>query len=163
MRPERRERIADWLIVGGAVLLLVSLFLTWSHQFSPRFLAQWGSADALRGVPREASAWQVYSAADVLLTLLAAGLVAVAVLGRHVARLISAVGAAVALAFVVHALANPPTNGANIFDPELAVPGLASNSPAAGPGETVALLALVVALVGVALSLTVPQRRAGAA
>lgn len=160
MPTERRERVADWLIVSGAVLLLASLFLTWSHQFSTRFLAEWGSSDALRGVPHDPSAWQVYSAADVLLALLAVAFVAVAVLGRHVARLLTAVLAAVALAFVVHALAKPPTNGANIFDPNLAVPGLAPNSPAAGAGETVALLGLVLALVGLALSLTVPQRRA---
>jgi hypothetical protein len=157
---ERRERIADWLIVGGAVLLVVSLFLTWSHQFSARFLAQWGSSDALRGVPHDPTAWQVYSAADVLLALLAAALVAVAIAGRHLARLVAVIAGAAAVAFVVHAMAHPPTNGANIFDPDLTVPALASNSPAAGPGETVALLALVLALVGLVLSLTVPQRRA---
>ena len=66
---EQREVIADWLIVAGAVALFASLFLTWSHQFSPAFLAAWGTSDALRGVPHDPTAWQVYASADVLLTL----------------------------------------------------------------------------------------------
>ncbi len=38
-----REAIADWLMVLGAPSLLLSLFLTWSHQFSPAFLARYGT------------------------------------------------------------------------------------------------------------------------
>ena len=36
-RRQIREGIADWLIVFGALLLLLSLFLTWSHQFTNTF------------------------------------------------------------------------------------------------------------------------------
>ena len=71
----------------GAGALFVSLFLTWSHQFSPGFLAQYGSSDQLIGVPHDPTAWQVYSAADVVLTLLAAALVAVALAGSRAARI----------------------------------------------------------------------------
>ena len=56
MSRERRETVADWLMVLGGVGLLGSLFLTWSHQFSPAFLAKWGAADQLRGVPHDPTA-----------------------------------------------------------------------------------------------------------
>jgi hypothetical protein len=150
----RREPIADWSIVVGAAGLFLSLFLTWSHQFSPAFLAVWGSSARLIGVPHDPTAWQLYSVIDVLLALLAVGLLAVALVGGRHARLGAMVGAAIALAFTLHALRTPPTNGANIFDPSLSVPNYLRNSPAAGIGETVAIVALIVALFGLAVSFT---------
>ncbi len=146
--------LADWLIVLGALGLLVSLFLTWSHQFSAPFLAQWGTSDQLRGVPHDPTAWQVYSVADVILALVAAALLAVALAGGRVARLGAALTAAIALGFTLHALSTPPTNGANIFDPSLSVPKYVSSSPSAGFGETVAIAALIVAIMGLVLSFT---------
>jgi hypothetical protein len=151
---QRRELLADLLIVLGAAGLLVSLFLSWSHQFSPAFLARWGASDQLRGVPHDPTAWQLYSAADVILALLAGGLIAVALVGRRASRLVAIVAAGIGLAFTVHALSVPPTSGVNIFDPSLSVPGYFPNSPAAGVGETVAIAALIVAIVGLALSFT---------
>jgi hypothetical protein len=64
-RREIRESLADWMIVFGALLLALSLFLTWSHQFTNAFVGEVG-ADQLHGVPRDPTAWQVYSIADVL-------------------------------------------------------------------------------------------------
>ncbi len=154
MSEQRRERLADWLIVIGGGALFASLFLTWSHQFSPAFLAQWGSSDQLRGLPHDPTAWQVYSAADVVLALLAGGLVAVALAGGRTARIGALFAVAIALAFTLHALSAPPTNGANIFDPSLSVPNYAPNSPSAGPGETLAIVGLGAALIGLALSFT---------
>jgi hypothetical protein len=150
----RRERLADWLIVVGAVGLLVSLFLTWSHQFSPGFLAVWGASDQLRGVPHDPTAWQLYSSADVILALVALGLLAVALAGSRSARLVALLAAAIGLGFTLHALSSPPTNGANIFNPSLSVPNYVSSSPSAGLGETIAISALGVALAGLALSFT---------
>jgi hypothetical protein len=144
--------LSDWLIVIGAVVLFVSLFLTWSHQFSPSFLAEFGTSDLLRGVPRDPTAWQVYSAADVLFALLSALLLAVAVLGSRSVRIIAAVCGAGALVFTLHALSSPPTNGATIFNPAYSVPHYASPGASAGAGETVAILALLLALSGLALS-----------
>jgi hypothetical protein len=151
---EQREVVADWLMVVGALALFVSLFLSWSHQFSPSFLAVWGTSDALRGVPRDPTAWQVYSSADVLLALLGVALIAVAVFGSRAARVAALVGALIALAFTIHALAVPPTNGANIFDPALSVPNYAPAGASAGLGETVALIALGMAIAGLGLSFT---------
>ena len=154
MSNETREAVADWLIVGGAVVLFASLFLTWSHQFSQPFLLQFGSSDLLRGVPRDPTAWQVYSAADVVLALLAIALVAVAMLGTRPVRIAATATGAVALGFTLHALSSPPTNGANIFHAAFNVPQYASPGSTAGVGETVAILGLLVALGGLALSFT---------
>jgi hypothetical protein len=151
---KNREVLADWLIVIGALLVFVSLFLTWSHQFSPSFLAEFGTSDLLRGVPRDPTAWQVYSAADVLLALLSPLLLAVAVTGSRRVRMTAAVCAAGALGFTLHALSSPPTNGAALFNPAYSVPHYASPGASAGAGETVAILALLLALSGLALSFT---------
>ncbi len=135
MTRARRETVADWLIVIGAAALLGSLFLTWSHQFSPAFLAAWGTSEQLRNVPHDPTAWQVYSIADVVLAVFAVGLVAVALRGNRAARLCAIAGCGLAVAFIVHALAHAPTNGANIFNPSLSVPDYAPNSPTSGVGE----------------------------
>ena len=154
MNTRRRELSADWLIVAGGLGLLISLFLTWSHQFSAAFLARFGSSGQLQGVPHDPTAWQVYSAADVLLALLAIALIVVALVGGRRVRAGALVAAAIALAFTLHALSKPPTNGANIFDPSLSVPSYFPNGPTAGPGVTVAIVALGLALVGLAVSFT---------
>jgi hypothetical protein len=150
-----RESVADWLMVLGAVALFGSLFLTWSHQFSGAFLAQFAASDALRGVPHDPTAWQLYSVADGLLALLAAGVLAVALRGRRSGRRVVLLGLAIALAFTLHALSDPPTQGANLFDPSLSAPNYAPNSPTAGFGETVAIAGLVLAIAGLGLSFTV--------
>jgi hypothetical protein len=148
----RRELFGDWLIVFGGLGLLISLFLTWSHQFSVPFLAQFGSAPQLRGIPHDPTAWQVYSLADVMLALLAVSLIGVALLGGRTVRMVALGAGAVALAFTLHALGVPPTNGANLVDPSLSLPSYFPNSPGAGPGETVAIASLGVALLGLGLS-----------
>jgi hypothetical protein len=147
-----RELLADWLIVAGGVALLTSLFMTWSHQFSPAFLVQFGSSSQLRDLPRNPTAWQVYSAADVVLALLAIGLIVIALVGSRSARIAALVAASIGLAFTLHALSAPPSNGANIFDPSLSPPGYFPSSPGAGAGVTVAIAGLGVALAGLALS-----------
>jgi hypothetical protein len=152
MSKANREVLSDWMIVLGGATLLGSLFLTWSHQFSAPFLVEFGPA--ISGVPRDPTAWQVYSAADIVLALLALGLLASALFGTRGARWVAAVAAGIALAFVIHALAVPPTDGANIFNPALSVPDYASPGSTAGPGETVALIGLLLALTGLGMSFT---------
>jgi len=153
---ETRETLSDWFVVAGALMLFGSLFLTWSHQLSRSFLALFGAYGPLRGVPRDPTAWQVYSAADVCLAVLAAGLFGVALIGSRTARLVALFASALGLAFVLHALDSPPTNGAaNIFNPANSVPNYLPLSPGAGLGETVALIALGLAMAGLALSLTI--------
>ncbi len=138
----------------GAPVLLGSLFLSWSHQFSRSLLVQYGGLAVLQGVPRDPTAWQLYSAADVLLGLVAAGMLAVALRGHRSARLVLALALAVAVAFTAHALSVPPTHGADIFDSALHPARYAPNSPTAGPGETLALVGLGLGLVGVLVSFT---------
>jgi hypothetical protein len=149
-----RETISDWLMAIAAPLLLGSLFLTWSHQLSASLRARYGATAALAGVPAAPTAWQVYSAADVFLALVAAGLFVVALLGGRGRRIALALALAVALGFVLHALSVPPTNGALLFDPTLTPPGYSANSVSSGAGEVLALVALGLGAVGVALGFT---------
>lgn len=134
----------------GGVVLFASLFLTWSHQLPESVLSLAGSSPALQGVPRDPTAWQVYSVADVLLALLAAALVAVALVGRsRSARVTVLAAGAIALAFIVHALGTPPTNGVLVLNPAASSPQYLHPAATAGGGETVALVALVLAGVGI--------------
>jgi hypothetical protein len=143
---------ADWLVVVGAAGLLASLFLTWSHQYPRGLRALPGMPLALAGVPRNATGWQVYSAADVLLAVLAAGLAVVVAVGFGRSRWPAAAGILIALAFTFHALSVPPTNGLDVVLPTAATPQYAGASAAAGVGETVAIVGLVLALCGLLLS-----------
>jgi hypothetical protein len=149
----RVAAVSDWLIAIGAVGLFVSLFLTWSHQFSPRLLALPGAGVGLRGVPADPTGWQVYAIADVLLALVAVALCLAALIGARRFRLVMVPFVGLALAFVVHAIGSPPTNGVRLVNPAAIVPDYLPVSPAVGVGETVALVALVVALVGIVASL----------
>jgi hypothetical protein len=150
-----RETISDWLMALAGPLLLGSLFLTWSHQLSAGVRARYGGTAALAGVPADPTAWQVYSGADVLLAVMAGGLMAVALWGGRARRVAVALALVVAVAFVIHALSVPPTNGALVFDPTLAPPGYTANAVRSGTGEVLALIALVLGGAGVALAFTV--------
>lgn len=130
-----REAVADWLMLVGAIVMVAALFLAWSHQH----------VATLPGAPRDPTGWQVYSIADVLLAVLAAALVYVAFLGTRRARLIALVPAAIGLAFIIHALGVPPTNG-------VAPEGI--RHAGSGAGEVVALVGLVAAVLGLAVSFT---------
>ena len=140
------------MVIVGSVGLVASLFLAWSHQFSRAFLAEWGTSAQLQGVPHDPSAWQVYSTADVFLAVLAGALVAVALRGGPRVRFVALLVAAGALAFTIHALSVPPTNGATIFDASTGT--YAPNAPASGAGEVVAVIGLGLAMLGLALSFT---------
>jgi hypothetical protein len=152
VRHEGRQAAANWSILAGGVLLFVSLFLTWSHQIPPWLPARLGRG-ALAGVRRAPDAWQVYSAADILLCLLAAGLGWCAVTRRRSVRWLSAGLAAGAMAFVAHAVSAPPTNGVlfQLGGRGGRVYGAAA-PPSPGAGEVLALIALALALGGLALA-----------
>jgi hypothetical protein len=148
-----RGVIADWLVFVSAVGLFLSLFLAWSR-LSPSYLALGDQLRALQGVPHDPTAWQVYSAADVVLAVLAAGLIVVALVGTTRGQVCALVAAFLALGFVIHATTAPPTNGAaGAFRPSLGVPAYVAPAPAPGPGETLAIVALVVAIGGIAVSM----------
>jgi len=146
--------LSDWTVLVGSVILFASLFLAWSHQLPNSALAVAGSSPALRGVPADPTAWQVYSVADVLLAALAVALLVVALVGRSRAgRILVLVAIVVAFAFIVHAIGTPPTNGVLVLNPVAASPQYLHPAPAAGAGETVALVALALAGTGIAVGL----------
>jgi hypothetical protein len=138
-------------VLVSAVGLLGSLFLTWSHQLPRGLLAVAGNSPVLRGVPRDPSAWQVYSVTDVLLALVAASLLAVALAaGSGWVRGSVLVAVLLALAFTLHALSVPPSNGVLLINQ--AAPGqYLLRAPSAGVGETVAIASLGLAIVGLGL------------
>ena len=144
----RSHAAADWLVLAGGVILFVSLFLTWSHQLPRSLLDAFAGSAAMQGIPRDPTAWQVYSVADVVLAVLAAGLAAVALRGRsRWSRVTALVAVGVGLAFVAHADSVAPTNGVYL-------PGLTAGAPASpGAGEIVALIALGLAAAGLLVSL----------
>ncbi len=144
--------IADWLMLLGAPLLGGSLFLTWSHQFSGGFVARYGATPALAGIPRDPTAWQVYSVVDVLFAVLALGLLVTALRGARPARIAALLGLIVAFAFTAHALGSPPTQGAGLFDP--AIGTTTPDHPTPGIGELVALVGIGLGLAGVLVSFT---------
>jgi hypothetical protein len=148
-----RSLIGNWLVLFSALLLSVSLFLTWSS-LSPAYVTLAGKLDGLQGVPRDPSAWQVYSAADVLLAVLVIALLAVSLTGPRRPRIAILLACVVALSFVIHAEGAPPTNGAPTLRPSAGVSSYVFPAPTPGAGETVALIALIGAIGGLALSLT---------
>ncbi len=150
-----RETLPDVLILIAGPLLFVSLFLTWSHQFSAAVLARYGSSAALAGIPHSPDAWQVYSAIDVLLALLALALAGVALRGARTARRVLVAALALALAFCAHASSVAPTNGATLFD--AATRGYVDTGARAGMGETLALIALAIGMAGTLLSLALDR------
>jgi len=139
-------------MVAAAALLLVSLFLVWSHQLSSAVVRRYGATGTFDGVPRAPDAWQLYTAADVLLALLAVALVVAALRGNRALRIVLVGAVAVAIAFVVHAIAVPPTNGANVFDPRTGA--YVATGASSGPGEALALVALALAAAALLASLT---------
>jgi hypothetical protein len=150
-----RETISDWLMAIAGPLLLGSLFLTWSHQLSAGVTARYGTTAALAGIPANPTAWQVYSGADVLLALVAAGLIVVALWGGRARRIALALALVVAVVFVIHAMSVPPANGALLYDPTLTPPGYGANAVGSGTGEVLAFVALALGGAGVALAFTV--------
>jgi hypothetical protein len=154
-----RELGADWLLVLGGATLLVSLFTPWSHQFPASLLSTPGLTVALRGVPQNPTAWQVYSGADVLLALLGAASIVVALVGRRSARITVGLAAAAGLAFAVHAMNVPPTNGLDLVNPAAPAHGYIGRTYAsAAVGETVAVIGLALVLLGAALGLRTRRR-----
>ena len=147
-----RETVADWTMMAAAVLLLISLFLVWTHQLSAAVVTRYAGTGTFDGIPRNPNAWQVYTSADVLLALLSVGLMLAALRGGRTLRMVLTAAVAIALAFVVHALGTPPTNGASVFDP--ATRSYVVTGAHAGIGVTVALVALAAAAAGLLLSLT---------
>jgi len=151
---EDRGVIADWVVLISAVLLFGSLFLSWSR-LSRTYLTIANQLQTLQGVPRSPTAWQVYSAADIVLALLAAALIVIALVGSKRGQIGALLAAVLALVFTIHAVSVPPTNGAaNAFQPSLDVPTYVAPSPTPGPGETVAAIALLAAIAGLGVSLT---------
>ena len=89
-----------------------------------------------------------------LLALLAAALVVAALVAGRGARISALVAAALALVFTIHAANVAPTNGINIAAPDAGVAHLVPSTATSAGGEVVAIVALGIAIAGLALSFT---------
>ncbi len=147
MGERSRRSPFDLLTVLGAAMLFASLFLVWSHQLNRPELARFHGA-ALYGVVRDPTAFQVYAITGAVLGLLAIGIAAAGLRGRRRVRAAAGLGAALGLAFAIHAALVAPTNGVLL---------VAGNGPSAryfrdpatsGAGEKLAIVGLAVALAG---------------
>jgi hypothetical protein len=148
-----RGVIADWVVLLSGVLLFASLFLAWSR-LSPAYVAVADRLQTLQGVPPDPTAWQVYSAADVVLAVLAASLAVIALVGNKRGQIGAMVAALLALAFAIHAVGAAPTNGApDALRASADVTQYVAPAPDPGAGETLAIIALVSAIAGLGVSL----------
>lgn len=154
MSKDTRSLLANWLVLLSGLGLGGSLFLTWSR-LSSAYAALADKLHTLQGVAANPTAWQVYTAADILLALLAATLLGIALTGGRRARISTLVACILALGFAIHAASVAPTNGApNAFRQGVDVASSVPPSPSPGTGETVAIIALITAISGLSLSLT---------
>jgi hypothetical protein len=156
------------LTVAAGLATFVSLFLAWStltlRQLALLAVTANGSLDRLSLTH---NAWQSYAGAAMGLTALSALTVLAGVMNRL--RLIRAAGLAcvAGLVFVIVQVSNPPS-GLPSPAPGALTAGVPANVPqgsAAGPGETLAIVALVIGLVGTRAMIAVARserRRSGA-
>ena len=155
------------LTVGAGLALLASLFLTWSRMSLQQLALLAVSANGDLGrLSLSVNAWDVYAGVAAALTVVGLLLVATAVLNRLPLVLPAGVACLAALVFVVVQLGDPPSALSGF--PGTAVPstGVVAHSTT-GAGEVIALVALVLAGVGMWGMLAAAhaqrrQRRSGA-
>ena len=135
--------------MAGAVILAVSLFLTWSHQL-PRAERIDVSSAALYGVPADPDAFQVYAIVGEVLAVLAIVCAAAGLWGQRQTHAWVLLCVLLGLAFVIHAAGDAPTNGLLLSRGHS---GYVADPASAGPGESVAIVGLAVAGVGLLLGL----------
>jgi hypothetical protein len=144
----RRRRLPLDLLTGlGAGLLLVSLFLTWSHQLG-RSERDHFSPAALAGVAADPTAFQVYASAGIVLALLAGAIAAAGLWGQRPLQALALAGASAGLAFVIRAAASAPTNGVLLAQGTGAHARYISDPATAGTGETLAMVGLICVVAG---------------
>jgi hypothetical protein len=164
--PERSRTSS--LVAGltglGGVLLLGSLFLTWSHQLTRPELTRFGGA-ALYGVARAPTAFQVYASADIVLVLVAIGITAAGLpatrngwWGQRPARALALLAALLGLAFVIRAAVSAPTNGVLLAQGRGAHARYFPDPATPGVGETVAIIGLACGAVGLLVGMALPRR-----
>jgi hypothetical protein len=159
---------ARTLTVAAGLATFVSLFLAWSRLTLRQLALLAVTANgSLGGLSLTHNAWESSAVAAMALTALSALTVLAGVMNR--VRLIRAAGLAcvAGLVFVIIQVSNPPSGLPSPAPGALAggVPGNLATGGAAGPGETLAIVALVVGLVGMRAMIAVARadrRRSGA-
>jgi hypothetical protein len=152
--------------VAAGLGLLVSLFLTWSSVTLRQLalLAVAASGDLTHFAPSQ-NAWQASPGMAVALTVVALLVIATGVLNRRPLVLPAGVACLAALVYVIVRLGDPPSAVSGYAGATVSSSGGAAHS-SAGAGQPVALVALVIAGLGMWAMLAVAQaerrRRRGA-
>jgi hypothetical protein len=154
------ERAGRLTAAAGAVVLFVSLFLTWTAGRAANFLILFGAVNRRGGFFASASrtAWEAYSFADVALAALAVVIVFGARSKRAGVQVVALIAAVAGLGFAIDQIADPP--GAGFSLPSAFAHRLPASfaqhvfGSASGSGEGVATVALVVAIAGLVVVLT---------
>jgi hypothetical protein len=158
---------ARGLTVAAGLALLVSLFLTWSNMSLQQLALLAVTANGNLGrLSLTQNAWDVYPGVAAALTAVALLVIATGVLNRLPLVLPTGVVCLAALVFVVVQLGDPPSALPGFAGAAVPSSGVAAHSTT-GTGEVVALVALVVAGIGLWAMLAVAQadrrrRRSGA-
>ncbi|HWE09388.1 MAG TPA: hypothetical protein VG325_08535 [Solirubrobacteraceae bacterium] len=155
------------LTVAAGPAMFASLFLGWSRLTLRQLALLAVTANgSLTGLSLTHNAWESFAVAAVALTAVSALTVLAAVMNR--VGLIRAAGLACVggLVFVIIQLTSPPSTLPSSAPGALGagVPGNLPQGDAAGPGETVAIAALVLGLVGTRAMIAVARaerRRSG--
>jgi hypothetical protein len=148
----RRESLPGAVLsIVGASVLAASLFLVWSHQLPPAETHAFHGG-VLFGVAANPTAWQVYAIAAEVLAVLAIAVAAAGLWGQRPVRAAALGAVGLGLAFVIHASSAAPTNGLLLSSGTGSAVHYLTDPASTGPGETVALVGLSVAAIGLALS-----------
>ncbi len=161
MSDRARARLPAVLIAGGGLGLLGSLFADWRTSPFRNFLFLFGALNRVGGLLQgDRSAWQLYSIADILLAALAVLLVVVAAIDRWQLRAVAVLPTIAGLVFAIRAVVDPPAflTVSEVFGTNAAAASVPARvvryfAPQSGPGETIAIVALAIALSGLALAI----------
>ena len=148
-------------VVAAGILLLVSLFLTWTSLSLQQLALLAVTANGSLGrLSLSWNAWQAYAGVAAALTAVGVLLIVTGVLNRLPLIVPAGLACLAALGFVIVQLADPPSALPTHLGSALPSSGATARSTA-GAGETVALIALVLAVIAMWAMLAVAdsQRR----
>jgi hypothetical protein len=161
VRTREVARVGRLVASVPALILFASLFLTWGGNGRANFLVVFGALDRIGGsfkTPPSENAWQAYWVVALALAVLAALIVVAVFVDRPRVELLAVFTAVLGLGFAIDQIADPPQTALAL--PTTFVRSAPAGFPhelfggAPGVGETLATVALVVAIGGFLVMLT---------
>lgn len=149
-------RTGRWIAAVGGALLFASLFLTWSRSPYRNLLVVFGAVNRSGGFSAAGTktAWQAYSVGDVCLAGLAVAVATAALSNRGGVRRLVLIATGAGLIFTIDQIVDAP--GPTVpreFARTLPARFADALAWRAGGGETLATVALIIAIVGLVATL----------